>query len=113
MPKRIDSELSSVERARLRKAYGAESTEEYQMVLSLLGMIVHDFEEYGLINLPHAMILLKAGFLDFWNYVRDDQVAKFEVVEITPRFIRVIRKIYDEMLDSKPNINISEKPDPT
>lgn len=112
MPKRIDSELSKIERARLRKAYGAESTDEYQMVLSLLGMIVHEYEEYGVINLLHAMILLKAGFLDFWNYERDDQVAEFEVVEITPRFLRVMRKIHNETAGSEPNINISAWPDP-
>ncbi len=112
MPKRIDSELSSVERARLRKTYGAESTEEYQMVLSLLGMIVHQYEQYGVINLPHAMILLQVGFLDFWNYERDDQVAEFEVVEITPRFLRAMRKVYNETVGSEPNINISAEPDP-
>ncbi len=74
------------------------------MVLSLLGMITHEYEEYGIINLPHAMTLLKTGFLDFWNYERDDQVAEFEVVEITPRFLRAMRKVYNETVESRISI---------
>jgi hypothetical protein len=66
------------------------------MILSLLGKIVHEYEQYGVINLSHAMILLKASFLDFWNHERDDQVAKYEVVEITPHFLRAMRKVYNE-----------------
>ena len=81
------------------------------MVLSLLGMIVHEYEKYGVINLPHAITLLKTGFLDFWNYERDDQVAEFEAVEIIPRFLRTMRKVYIGTVGSEPNINISAEPD--